>query len=96
MKIDEVIIRPERKTWELMQNDALVSPIYNAYNEFSRKTAKFTIGANTIFDEYALTDLIVNYQTYKNALLEVFNEKDQVIKIIDRIISYLEYGELDE
>lgn len=96
MKIDEIVISQAHKTWELVKNTTLVSPVYNAYAEISTSSRKFTVRPELLFNEFELTDLIIDYQTYKIKLMEVFAENDQVVKIIDRIISYLEYGELNE
>jgi len=69
--------------------------MYDRYEIFLRETNKFSIAANDIFDEYKITDLIIDYRNYKKELLEIFSETDQIVNIINRIISYLEYNEMN-
>ena len=95
MKISEVVIHQHKKTWEILKNEQLVNQMYELYEIFLHNTKNFSIQATEIFDEYKITDLIIDYNSYKKELLEIFTTKDQVIKLIDRIISYLEYNQLN-
>ncbi len=95
MKISEVIIKTSNKTWEGMIDYDLMVQTYEMYDKIAKKSKGFSILAPKIFDEYAITDLIVDYSNYKEMLLEIFKETDQIVEIVDRILSYLEYNELD-
>jgi hypothetical protein len=97
MKINEIVLHSHKKTWDMIKADRLamlVNQLYDFYDEFLLNTKRFSIPADKIFNQFQITDLIIDYSNYKKTLLTEFNQTDQVIGIVDRIISYLDYNEL--
>lgn len=95
MRIHEVVVQPKYTSWETLKNSKLVPKIYNMYSIIQKRSNGFKIPANQIYSEWEITDLSIDFSSYKSSLLTYFSESDQVIKVINRIISYLEFNELD-
>lgn len=95
MKINEVIVRQKYITWELLKESKIVPLVYDFFNTLKLRSINFTIPAHTIYNEFEITDLIIDLSNYKNELSKWFNESAQVMQVLIRLISYLEYNELD-
>ena len=65
------------------------------YDILKERSNGFKIPSTEMYSEWEITDLAMEFSVYKSGLLTQFNGSDQVIKIIDRIISYLEFNELN-
>ncbi len=94
MLISEIVIHDKFTNWELTQNPKLVKYAYTVYYDILNKSNKFKIPANTIFNEYQITDAMVELDNIYANLKREFSDKSQVVNAIRRVISYIEYNEI--
>ena len=94
MLISEIVINDKYTKWELIQNPKLVSYAYKVYNNILNKSNKFKIPADTLYNEYQITDAIIELDHIYTDLTNEFSDKSQVVNAIRRVLSYFEYNEI--
>jgi hypothetical protein len=95
MKMSEIVIDNALKGWDILStNDNIAEPVYELYKMYKHKTKNFTISADRFYDEYKITDIIVDLHDTKKKLLSTYDKDSQIIKVVERLLSYFEYNEL--
>jgi len=94
MKLKEIILKPELINWDILKNPEIAKPVYKLFKYYKDISHKFSIPSTDLYNNYQITDIIIDLHKIKHDALFIFSNTDQIIKVIDRLISYFEYNEL--
>lgn len=95
-RLNEIVFDVGKQTLDLLRDEKVTDMVHSMYADIKEKSKNFSMLPSDLYDAYVLTDVLHDTYRYKQLALATFPEKSQVIGVLDRIISYLEYDELSE
>lgn len=83
MKITEIIISDELKTFEYLKDERLTKRIYDIFYEARQLTSNFTQENYEIFNNYQdILDFRIEIDYLQTISSEIYHSEDQVIKVL--------------